>query len=151
MCARRYILEATNVAAMAALLKLSTRASSQIFKQYPNNFGFLNRTAPETVNARDKLFVQEGRKVFREVVPMVAELIEQHLNDNSLAAGDLRRMWLHQANRGMNDLIAKKVLGREPTTPNNPPCLTNMPIQVQPDPLLPFINTKKISMPAILA
>ena len=76
---------------------------------------------------------------------MVAALIEEHLNDNSLAAGDLRRMWLHQANRGMNDLIAKKVLGREPSDTDNLLCLTNMPIRVRPDPLLRFTNTRKIS------
>ena len=67
--------------------------------------------------------MQEGRKVFREVVPMVAELIEQHLNDNNLQADNLRRMWLHQANRGMNDLIAKKVLGREPSEEEQPTVL----------------------------
>ena len=102
---------------------IDTRLITKFSNNIRNNFGFLNRTAPETVNARDKLFVQEGRKVFREVVPMVAELIEQHLNDNSLAARDLRRMWLHQANRGMNDLIAKKVLGREPSDTEQPTVL----------------------------
>ena len=63
---------------------LDTRLITKFSNNIRNNFGFLNRTAPETVGAKDKLFVQEGRKVFREVVPMVAELIEQHLNDNNL-------------------------------------------------------------------
>ena len=118
------ILEGGDVATNGSAFEIiDTRLITKFSNNIRNNFGFLNRTAPETVNARDKLFVQEGRKVFREVVPMVAELIEQHLNDNSLAAGDLRRMWLHQANRGMNDLIAKKVLGREPSDTEQPTVL----------------------------
>ena len=118
------ILEGDDVAASKGAFEIiDTRLITKFSNNIRNNFGFLNRTAPDTVNAKDKLFVQEGRKVFREVVPMVAELIEQHLNDNSLAAGDLRRMWLHQANRGMNDLIAKKVLGREPSDLEQPTVL----------------------------
>ncbi len=118
------ILEGDDVAASKGAFEIiDTRLITKFSNNIRNNFGFLNRTTPDTLNAKDKLFVQEGRKVFREVVPMVAELIEQHLNDNSLAAGDLRRMWLHQANRGMNDLIAKKVLGREPSDLEQPTVL----------------------------
>jgi beta-ketodecanoyl-[acyl-carrier-protein] synthase len=46
-----------------------------------------------------------------------------HLADNNLQAGGLRRMWLHQANRGMNDLIAKKVLGHDPNDDLQPTVL----------------------------
>ncbi len=90
--------------------KLKTKFSNNI----RNNFGFLNRTAPQSVGAADKLFVQEGRKVFKEVVPMVAELILGHLGENGIAPAALKRLWLHQANLGMNDMIARKVLGRDP-------------------------------------
>jgi beta-ketodecanoyl-[acyl-carrier-protein] synthase len=90
--------------------KLKTKFSNNI----RNNFGFLNRTAPQTVGATDKLFVQEGRKVFKEVVPMVAELITGHLGENGIAPAALKRLWLHQANLGMNDMIARRVLGRDP-------------------------------------
>ena len=58
--------------------------------------------------------VQEGRKVFKEVVPMVAELITSHLAENGVAPVQLKRMWLHQANLNMNELIARRVLGRDP-------------------------------------
>src|SRR3546814_411069 len=85
-----------------------------------NNFGFLNRTAPEGIGAKDKLFVQEGRKVFREVVPMVSELILVHMADEGLDPKDLKRMWLHQANKGMNDFIGRKVLGRDPLPGEQP-------------------------------
>ena len=68
----------------------------------------------ESIGAADKLFVQEGRKVFKEVVPMVAELIVAHLAENGIAPAQLKRLWLHQANLNMNELIARRVLGRDP-------------------------------------
>jgi beta-ketodecanoyl-[acyl-carrier-protein] synthase len=93
---------------------VSTKLKTKFSNNIRNNFGFLNRTAPEGIGRPDKLFVQEGRKVFKEVVPMVAELIVTHLAENNIQPSALKRLWLHQANLGMNDLIAKKVLGREP-------------------------------------
>ena len=66
------------------------------------------------------LFVQEGRKVFKQVVPVVVEHIAAHLADLGLAPRDLKRIWLHQANKTMNDLIGKKVLGRTPTPEEQP-------------------------------
>jgi len=93
---------------------VSTRLKTKFSNNIRNNFGFLNRTAPETIGAPDKLFVQEGRKVFKEVVPMVAEMIVGHLTENGIAPAQLKRLWLHQANLSMNELIARRVLGREP-------------------------------------
>jgi beta-ketodecanoyl-[acyl-carrier-protein] synthase len=93
---------------------VSTRLKTKFSNNIRNNFGFLNRTAPETACAADKLFVQEGRKVFKEVVPMVSELLVGHLKDEGLATESLKRIWLHQANLGMNEMIARKVLGRDP-------------------------------------
>jgi beta-ketodecanoyl-[acyl-carrier-protein] synthase len=93
---------------------LATRLLTQFSNNIRNNFGFLNRGAPEGVGKPDKLFVQEGRKVFKEVVPMVAELIVTHLQDTGHDPKALKRLWLHQANINMNDFIARKVLGRDP-------------------------------------
>ena len=56
------------------------------------------------------LFMQEGRKVFKEVVPMVSQLILDHLSDENVEINDVKRLWLHQANKSMNDFIGKKVL-----------------------------------------
>jgi beta-ketodecanoyl-[acyl-carrier-protein] synthase len=78
-----------------------------------NNFGFLNRCDESGVGARDKTFMQEGRKVFKEVCPMVAEQITTHITELDIPVEKLKRMWLHQANLSMNELIAKRVLGRE--------------------------------------
>jgi beta-ketodecanoyl-[acyl-carrier-protein] synthase len=98
---------------------LGTRLKTQFSNNIRNNFGFLNRAAPLGAGAADKLFVQEGRKVFREVVPMVAEMIVEHANDLGIDPHGLKRMWLHQANINMNEMIGKRVLGREPTRQEN--------------------------------
>lgn len=45
---------------------------------------------------------------------MVSELIVAHLADNGIAPDALKRLWLHQANLSMNELIARRVLGRDP-------------------------------------
>ncbi|MDH4872244.1 beta-ketoacyl-ACP synthase III [Pseudomonas sp. BN515] len=92
---------------------VGTKLLTQFSNNIRNNFGFLNRAAEEGVGARDKLFVQEGRKVFKDVCPMVAELIATHLEENKLNVADVKRFWLHQANLNMNLLIARKLLGRD--------------------------------------
>lgn len=92
---------------------LGTRLKTQFSNNIRNNFGFLNRADESGVGKPDKLFIQQGRKVFKEVSPLVAETIQGQLEDLSMAPEDLRRMWLHQANLNMNQLIARKVLGRD--------------------------------------
>ena len=92
---------------------VSTKLWTAFSNNIRNNFGFLNRAAEEGIGAPDKLFVQEGRKVFKDVCPMVAELIGAHLAENQLNVGDVKRFWLHQANLNMNLLIARKLLGRD--------------------------------------
>ncbi|HLZ82605.1 MAG TPA: beta-ketoacyl-ACP synthase III [Caulobacteraceae bacterium] len=99
---------------------LGTRLKTQFSNNIRNNFGFLNRCAPHGIGAVDKLFVQEGRKVFREVVPLVSEMILEHAGDLGIEAVTLKRLWLHQANINMNELIARRVLGREPSAEENP-------------------------------
>jgi beta-ketodecanoyl-[acyl-carrier-protein] synthase len=89
--------------------KLATVFSNNI----RNNFGFLNRCDESGIGQADKLFVQQGRKVFKEVCPMVGEHIAAHLDSLGIAATDVARFWLHQANLAMNQLIARRVLGRE--------------------------------------
>lgn len=98
---------------------LGTRLKTQFSNNIRNNFGFLNWCDPSGVGKADKLFVQEGRKVFREVVPMVSDMIVEHAADLGLDPTQLKRMWLHQANINMNVLIGKRVLGRDPTPEEN--------------------------------
>ncbi len=92
---------------------LGTRLQTRFSNNIRNNFGFLNRCDETGVGARDKLFMQEGRKVFKEVCPMVSDQISQHLSDLGRSPEELRRLWLHQANSNMNELIARKVMGRD--------------------------------------
>ncbi len=98
---------------------LGTRLKTQYSNNIRNNFGFLNNAAPEGIGARDKLFVQEGRKVFREVVPMVSQMIVDHAADLGIDPTGLKRLWLHQANINMNEMIGRRVLGRDPTPEEN--------------------------------
>lgn len=93
---------------------LGTRLATRFSNNIRNNFGFLNRAEEPQRPEHDRLFIQQGRRVFKEVVPMVAELIAAHLAELGVEIERLRRMWLHQANLSMNQLIARKVLGRDP-------------------------------------
>lgn len=99
---------------------MGTRLQTKFSNNIRNNFGFLNRADERGVGARDKLFRQEGRKVFKEVCPMVAEQISSHLADTQVPVDSVSRMWLHQANLSMNELIAKRVLGRPATREEAP-------------------------------
>jgi beta-ketodecanoyl-[acyl-carrier-protein] synthase len=93
---------------------LGTRLQTQFSNNIRNDFGFLNHCEDGQRDPAELLFRQNGRKVFREVCPMVATHIKEHIESRGIAADDLRRLWLHQANLGMNQMIAKQVLGRVP-------------------------------------
>ncbi|MBB1092112.1 beta-ketoacyl-ACP synthase III [Rhodopseudomonas palustris] len=98
---------------------LGTRLKTQFSNNIRNNSGFLNRAWPEGRDLADKLFVQQGRKVFKEVVPMVSDMIIDHAGELGIDPHALKRMWLHQANINMNEIIGRKVLGREPSREEN--------------------------------
>ncbi|MEO1700970.1 MAG: beta-ketoacyl-ACP synthase III [Pseudomonadota bacterium] len=100
---------------------VSTRCITKFSNNIRNGNGFLRRTRPGHMeDRRDMLFQQEGRKVFKEVVPMVASLISDHVRENGLDVSGLKRLWLHQANKSMNDFIGQKVLGRAPVDGEQP-------------------------------
>jgi beta-ketodecanoyl-[acyl-carrier-protein] synthase len=100
---------------------LSTRCATQFSNNIRNNNGFLRRTRPDGLaDRRDMQFMQNGRKVFKEVLPLVSQHIADHMEDETLPAENLKRLWLHQANKSMNDFIGKKVLGRTPEPMEQP-------------------------------
>jgi beta-ketodecanoyl-[acyl-carrier-protein] synthase len=108
------LLERADEAGPDAFEVLSTRLATRFSNNIRNDFGFLNR-AEDGARAPDELlFRQNGRQVFREVCPLVSELILGHLAEQKLSPAEVRRLWLHQANLGMNELIARSVLGRDP-------------------------------------
>ena len=99
---------------------LGTKLATQFSNNIRNNFGFMNSAEDSDPNARDKKFRQEGRKVFKEVVPVAAAHIESQLTSLGIKPNDVRRFWLHQANLGMNQLVGKKLLGREASAEEAP-------------------------------
>ncbi len=100
---------------------LSTRCATEFSNNIRNNNGYLRRSRPDGVaDRRDMQFMQNGRKVFKEVLPMVSQHIADHMAAEGVAPSDLKRLWLHQANKTMNDFIGKKVLGREPEAGEQP-------------------------------
>ena len=56
---------------------------------------------------------------------MVAALILEEAKRLGLDPQAIRRLWLHQANAGMNRLIAQKVLGHEANEDESPTVLDN--------------------------
>ncbi|WP_226688765.1 beta-ketoacyl-ACP synthase III [Ruegeria arenilitoris] len=100
---------------------LSTRCATSFSNNIRNNNGFLRRSRPDgVIDRRDMQFMQNGRKVFKEVLPMVSKHISDHMQSEGVGSNDLKRLWLHQANKTMNDFIGKKVLGREPEAGEQP-------------------------------
>ncbi len=99
---------------------LGTRLATKFSNNIRNDAGFLNRCEDGERHPHELLFRQSGRQVYRDVCPMVAEHIRSHLVDSGLAVEDVRRFWLHQANLGMNQTIAKTLLGHEPSPDEAP-------------------------------
>ena len=101
---------------------LGTRLLTTFSNNIRNNAGFMSRSEDRNPEDRDQLFYQEGRKVFKEVCPLAAEHITGHLAEHQMTPQDVRRFWLHQANLSMNQLISRKLLGRD-ATPDDAPVI----------------------------
>lgn len=114
------VIERAEYAKGAHFLVKSTKCATQFSNNIRNNNGFLRRSHTDMEDRRDMQFMQNGRKVFKEVLPLVVAHIESHLAESETDAADLRRLWLHQANKSMNDFIGKKVLGRVPDPKEQP-------------------------------
>lgn len=99
---------------------LSTKAVTQYSNNIRSNFGYVSRANDVDPFAEDKLFHQEGRKVFKEVCPMAVAHIAEHLARHQIGSEGVSRWWLHQANINMNTLISRKLLDRQPTLEEAP-------------------------------
>jgi beta-ketodecanoyl-[acyl-carrier-protein] synthase len=99
---------------------LSIKSMSKYSTNIRNNFGFLNRCDPEQQFGADKLFYQAGRRVYKDVIPEASKFIAEHIASHELSPAQLKRYWLHQANKNMNDLIAERILGRAATREEAP-------------------------------
>jgi beta-ketodecanoyl-[acyl-carrier-protein] synthase len=104
---------------------IGTKLLTSFSNNIRNNSGFLNHAEVSTDAPNPRYcFKQNGRKVFKEVIPMVEEHILAHLAELNLQPSDVSRYWLHQANINMNELIIKKILGRE-ANPLEAPIILN--------------------------
>lgn len=93
---------------------LSTKAVTSFSNNIRSNFGYTSRATDADPYSADKLFHQEGRKVFKDVCPMAIQHLQEHINSAGLTEIDVTRWWLHQANINMNQLIVRKLIGKEP-------------------------------------
>ncbi|NOX49476.1 MAG: beta-ketoacyl-ACP synthase III [Gammaproteobacteria bacterium] len=93
---------------------IGTQALTQYSNNIRSNFGYLSYADDSEPFADDKLFRQNGRRVFKEVCPMAVEHLTSQVENIGLKVADVKRWWLHQANINMNDLIARRLLGRDP-------------------------------------
>lgn len=114
------VIEPTATAKPGSWEILSTQMMSKWSNTIRNNAGYLNRCDPATQFADDKLFHQQGRRVFKDVVPLASKFITDHLAAHDLTPQQVARYWLHQANAQMNELIAKYILGRPATRDEAP-------------------------------
>jgi len=120
-------------AAVAMVLEREGEATSQnqfrinqrkLFTEFSTNIkaAFGTRALIE----RDKIdnpsirFAQNGRVVFRELLPKVVGLVQKHMADTGRTVDDFKRMWLHQANINMNTFATRKLLGRDPSQEDAP-------------------------------
>ena len=92
---------------------LDTKLKTSFSNNIRNNFGFMNRFDESGIGAPDKLFKQQGRKVFKDVCPMAAQMIKDSIERAGLKVEQMSRFWLHQANLSMNQLISRTILGRD--------------------------------------
>ncbi|NQZ33113.1 MAG: beta-ketoacyl-ACP synthase III [Oceanospirillaceae bacterium] len=99
---------------------LSTKAVTSYSNNIRSNFGYLSYADDTDPYGEDKFFIQNGRKVFKEVCPMAAEHLTSQLQGLGIENAEVKRWWLHQANINMNVLIGKRLLGRAATSDEAP-------------------------------
>lgn len=108
------VLEAADAATAAERWEvLGTKLATRYSNNIRNDFGFINRGPDADFYDDSKLFRQRGRRVFKEVSPLAADHIRDHLAETGITPDTVRRYWLHQANLNMNQLVAKRLLGRD--------------------------------------
>lgn len=115
------VLEREEETATAGAFRINSR---KLLTDYSTNIrsGFGSRVLIE----RDKVghpiqrFKQNGRAVFKELLPKVIELVQSHLEETGKKVEDFKRFWLHQANINMNVFATRKLLGKDPTQEDAP-------------------------------
>ncbi len=112
-CSALIIEKATTCRRDKAFEITSTKLSTKFSNNIRNNFGFLSSYGRNTRKRSEHLFRQNGRRVLKEVVPFVTNHLENQLQSAQIDRQEIKRLWLHQANLGMNRRIAEQVLKRD--------------------------------------
>jgi len=99
---------------------LGSKAQTVFSNNIRSSFGYVAYAEDVDPFGPENLFHQNGRKVFKDVCPMAAEHLLAQIAAVGLAVGDVRRWWLHQANLNMNQLITRRLLGRDATQEEAP-------------------------------
>jgi beta-ketodecanoyl-[acyl-carrier-protein] synthase len=102
---------------------LGTKAVTKFSNNIRSNFGYVARAEGGDPFDEGRLFHQNGRSVFKDVCPMAAAHLEAQVRQAGLEVKDVRRWWLHQANINMNQLIVRRLLGRDATQDEAPTVL----------------------------
>ncbi len=92
---------------------ISLKTQTSFSNNIRSNFGYLCHLDPSFHDFSSLLFQQQGRKVFKEVIPFASKHILEHLALENISPAALKRLWLHQANSNINRLVAERVFGRE--------------------------------------
>ncbi len=122
---------------------LSTKAVTKFSNNIRSNFGYVSHALDDDPFGVHNLFHQNGRGVFKEVCPMAAKHIEDHLASLDYTPNDLTRWWLHQANINMNLLISKRLLGRDATKEEAPIVLDEYANTASAGSIIAFIKYNK--------
>jgi 3-oxoacyl-(acyl-carrier-protein) synthase III len=86
-----------------------------------SDFGFMNPAERETGDLTYQPGLdQDGHKVFKDVIPFASKTARDLMEKIDVAPADVRRVWLHQANIRMVEMISKRILERERTEENAP-------------------------------
>jgi beta-ketodecanoyl-[acyl-carrier-protein] synthase len=102
---------------------LDMKAATIFSNNIRSNIGYMVNANDDNPFREYNYFHQEGRKVFKEVCPLAATHIQANVEAAGIKVNDVKRWWLHQANINMNQLIAKKLLGRMPDNKEAPTVL----------------------------
>lgn len=115
------IVEATETCTAESTFEiLSTKAFTQFSNNIRSNFGYVLNANDAHPLDEDQYFSQNGRSVYKEVCPLAAKHLGDHLSALGLNNQDIKRWWLHQANINMNRLICSLLLDRQPSAEEAP-------------------------------
>ncbi len=132
---------------------ISTKLITQFSTNITSEYGFMDRSESLASGVpmhsdidepvTKSLFLQEGRKVFREVCPKVAETISTHLAENNINPQQIKRLWLHQANINMIDLILRTVMGKDADKAIAPVVIANYGNTSSASPIIAFHDSQE--------